>query len=90
MRRDSLQYQMRRRHRKGNRLMLKIEKKTFTSTVYAKDQLELGRLAVYGGLRRYLDKNPSLHITDVKESIYTNRIGGIITISLHVITKNYL
>ena len=70
--------------------MLKIEKKTFTSTVYAQDQLERGRLAVYGELRRYLDKNPSLHVTDVKESIYTNRIGGNITISLHVITKNYL
>lgn len=70
--------------------MLKIEKKTFISTIYNNDQIERGRLAVYGELRRYLDKNPSLHITDVKESIYTNRIGGNITISLHVITKNYL
>ena len=70
--------------------MLKIEKKTFTSTVYTQDQLERGRLAVYGELRRYLDKNPSLHLTSLKESIYANRIGGNITISLNVITKNYL
>ena len=70
--------------------MLKIEKKTFTSTIYNNDQIERGRLAVYGELRRYLDKNPSLHVTDVKESLFANRIGGNITISLNVITKNYL
>ena len=70
--------------------MLKIEKKTFTSTVYTQDQLERGRLAVYGELRRYLDKNPSLHLTSLKESIYANKIGGYIKISLNVITKNYL
>ena len=70
--------------------MLKIEKKTFTSTVYAQDQLERGRLAVYGELRRYLDKNPSLHLTSLKESLYANKIGGHITVTLNAITKNYL
>ena len=70
--------------------MLKIEKKTFRSSIYNPDEIERGRLSVYGELRRYLDRNKTLRLTDMKESVIRSNLGGMITIILTVTLKNYL
>ena len=70
--------------------MLRIEKKTFRSSIYDPDDIERGRLSVYGELRRYLDRNDKLRLVEIKESLIRSNLGGFITISLSVTLKNYL
>ena len=70
--------------------MLKIENKRFTSTVYNDNDIERGRLGVYGELRRYLDKNPKLYLVKLKEVTLKSKIGGYISVNLDVTLKNYL